>query len=47
MSKSIPLSPALGVQVVDVVIRHILMKDLYLMLEDLTIESWLVWYIKW
>jgi hypothetical protein len=46
MSKSIPLSPALGVQVVDVIIRHILMEDLDLMLEDLTIKGWLVWYVK-
>lgn len=47
MSKSVPLSPALGVQVVDVIIRHVLVKDLNLMLENLTIKSWLVWYIKW
>jgi len=46
MSKSIPLSPALGVQVVDVIIRYILMEDLDLMLEDLTIKGWLVWYVK-
>jgi len=47
MSKSVPLSPALGVQVVDVIVRHVLMKDFDLMLENLTIKSWLVWHIKW
>jgi hypothetical protein len=47
MSKSIPLSPALGVQVVDVIICHILMKDLDFMLKNLTTKSWLVWYIQW
>jgi hypothetical protein len=47
MSKPVPLSPALGVQVVDVIICHVLMKDLDFMLENLTIKSWLVWYIQW
>jgi hypothetical protein len=47
MSESVPLSPALGVQVVDIIVSHILMKDLDLMLEDLTIKSWLVWHVKW
>jgi hypothetical protein len=47
MSKSIPLSPALGVQVVDIIVSHILMKDLDLMLKYLTIKSWLVWHVKW
>lgn len=43
MSEAIPLSPALGIQVVDVIICYVLVENLDFMLEDLPFEGWLVW----
>lgn len=47
MSESVPLGPTLRVQVVDIIIRKVLEKNLDLMFEGLSIKGWLIGHVQW
>jgi len=46
MSKSIPLGPALCVQLICIIVGYILGKSLDVVLEALARESWCLWMVQ-
>jgi len=46
MAETVPLRPALGIHVVDIIVGDVLREHFDLVLEDLAVERWLLWHIQ-